>query len=293
MAHRRSGRLQLTATEWDTQECDRARHGGRAELPRVRTDPRPFRTSDAAFDVASALVEACRLERGLPPLSIIGDFVVPPLDGADTRDFQTLHFDFGLPLDPKVDQDVARYTALYVPADIAGVQAATRLVPLVALLGQRSWPPPAELVERLTSYGRTHGAWDDDLGYTEGSLARIIEAAATSSGSPILPSVKVEPDFLCGLEFDSLPSERTFFSRYGLRVSRRRDRVRLEPGELLAIRQPSGRARPTRERANRESCVSASSATSLQPAAQRKLRDDVLRAFSPAKVRLVPDGTGR
>ncbi len=46
---------------------------------------------------------------------MIGDFVVPPLDGGETRDFQTLHFDFGLPLDPKVDQDVARYTALYVP----------------------------------------------------------------------------------------------------------------------------------------------------------------------------------
>ena len=107
----------------------------------VRIDG-PFQTSDAAFDAASAVVEACRLERGLPPVSIVGDFVIPPLDGAASRDFQTLHFDFGLPLDPKVAQDVARYTALYVPADVADVQAATRLVPLVALLGQRSWPPP-------------------------------------------------------------------------------------------------------------------------------------------------------
>ncbi len=69
----------------------------------VRIDG-PLRTSDAAFDLAGALVETCRLERGLPPLSVIGDFVVPPLDGAETRDFQTLHFDFGLPLDPKVNQ---------------------------------------------------------------------------------------------------------------------------------------------------------------------------------------------
>ena len=144
----------------------------------VRTNRRAFPDERGGVRLARELVEVCRLERGLPPLSIIGDFVLPPLDGAATRDFQTLHFDFGLPLDPRVAQDVARYTALHIPADVTGVQAATRLVPLAALLGQRSWPPPAELVDRLTSYGRTHGAWDDEGGYTEGSLARIVEAAA-------------------------------------------------------------------------------------------------------------------
>ena len=154
----------------------------------------PFRTSNAAFDVAGALVETCRLEHGLPSLSVIGDFVLPPLDGAETRDFQTLHFDFGLPLDPKVEGDVARYTALYIPADVTGVRAVTRLVPLAALLAQRSWPPPAELVERLRSYGRTHGAWDDEEGYVEGSLARIVEAA-TAERSPTLPSVRPSPVF--------------------------------------------------------------------------------------------------
>jgi hypothetical protein len=39
----------------------------------------PFRTSDEAFDAAGALVEMCQLERDLPPLSVIGDFVLPPL----------------------------------------------------------------------------------------------------------------------------------------------------------------------------------------------------------------------
>ena len=67
-------------------------------------------------------------------------------------------------------------------------------MPLVALLGQRAWPPPGELIERLASYGRTHGAWDDDQGYVEGNLARIIEAA-TDWRSPFLPSVKVELGF--------------------------------------------------------------------------------------------------
>lgn len=242
----------------------------------VRLDG-PFRTCEAACDAAGAVVEACRLERGLPPMSIVGDFVIPPLDGAATRDFQTLHFDFGLPLDPRVAQDVARYTALHIPADVAGVQAATRLVPLAALLGQRSWPQPAELVDRLTSYGRTHGAWDDDRGYTEGSLARIVEAA-TAWASPILPSVKLEPDFLCGLEFDSLSSERAFFSRYGLRIHDAEIEIPLQPAERLIfdnLAVAHGR-RGTRQPGELRQRVFGHH---LQPAMQRELRDSVLAAF--------------
>jgi len=248
----------------------------------------PFRTSDVAFDVAGGLVEMCRLEHGLPPLSIVGDFVLPPLDGAASRDFQTLHFDFGLPLDPKVAQDVARYTALYVPADVADVQATTRLVPLAALLGQRSWPSPAELLERLISYGRTHGAWDDGQGYVEGSLARIIEAAAECS--PILPSVKAEPGFLCGLEFDSLSSELTFFARHGLRIHDVEIDVPLQPGELLVfdnLAVAHGRC-GTRQPGELRQRVFGHR---LQPAAQCKLRDHVLTAFyaaQPAETRENP-----
>jgi hypothetical protein len=245
----------------------------------------PFQASDAAFDAAGALIEACRLERGLPLMSIVGDFVIPPLDGAATRDFQTLHFDFGLPLDPKIAQDVARYTALYIPADAASVNAATRLVPLAGLLGQRSWPQPAELVDRLASYGRTHGAWDDDQGYTEGSLARIIEAAAGPS-SPMLPSVKTEPDFLCGLEFDSLSSELAFFSRYGLRIDDAEIEIPLQPGELLIfdnLAVAHGR-RGTRQPGELRQRVFGDH---LQPAMQSELRDSILTAFctsQPAEV---------
>jgi hypothetical protein len=246
----------------------------------VRIDG-PFGASDEAFEFAGALVEVCRLERGLLPLSVIGDFVVPPLDGGETRDFQTLHFDFGLPLDPKVDQDVARCTALYIPADVAGVQAATRLVPLAALLGQRPWPPPAKLVERLTSYGKTHGAWDDDSGYVEGSLARIVEAAA-ADGSPTLPSVKVEPGFLCGLEFDCLPAELAFFARHGLQLDDAEVEIPLQPGELLLfdnLAVAHGR-RGTRQPGELRQRVFGHH---LQPAAQRKLRDRVLTAFYVAQ----------
>jgi len=45
--------------------------------------------------------------------------------------------------------------------------------------------------------------------------------------------VKVELDFRCGLEFDSLSSELTFFSRYGLRIADAEIEMMLGPGELL------------------------------------------------------------
>src|SRR5580704_19001195 len=106
----------------------------------VRID-KGFRTTAEAFELASSVIEASYSESGLGPLSIIGDFVLPPLEGPRTRDFQTLHFDFGLPLDPKLDQDVARYTALYIPSGVGSVSAVTRLVPLAPLMSQRRWPP--------------------------------------------------------------------------------------------------------------------------------------------------------
>jgi hypothetical protein len=199
------------------------------------------------------------------------------MDSGETRDFQTLHFDFGLRLDPKIEQEVARYTALYIPAHLTGVQAMTRLVPLVALLGQRSWPPPDELLARLTSYGRTHGAWDDERGYVEGSLARIIEGA-TAWRLPFLPSVKTELDFLCGLEFDSLFAELAFFARHGLRIDDVEISVDLQPGELLVfdnLALAHGRRGARKPGELRQRMFG----HNLQPAAQRKLRDHVLGAF--------------
>jgi hypothetical protein len=237
----------------------------------------PIRTKHEADQVAAALVDTCRLGNGLPPLSIIGEFVIPPLDGGETRDFQTLHFDFGLPVDPKMEQEVAQYTALYVPADVLEVQAVTRLVPLVSLLAQRTWPPFGELVDRLTSYGRSHGSWDDDHGYVEGSFARIIEGAS-SWRPPVLPSVKIEPDFLCGLEFDSLGAELTFFERHGLRIEDVEISIALQPGELLVfdnLAMAHGR-RGTRQPGELHQRMFGHI---LSPASQRNLRDYVFAAF--------------
>jgi hypothetical protein len=90
-----------------------------------------------------------------------------PPGSREWRDFQALHFDFGLPVHPQREQEVARYTALFVPRSACGVTAVTRLVSLRALLGQHGRPERTTLLRNLISYGESHGAWDDADGYSE------------------------------------------------------------------------------------------------------------------------------
>ena len=188
--------------------------------------------AEAAFEVARALVDARCAADGVAEIRLVGDFVLPPPGGEESRDFQTLHFDFGIPVDPKVERDFGRYTALYIPDGFGASLAVTRLVPLARLLAQRDWPCEGELLARLVDYGRTHGACNDDQGYVEGSVARVVEAAA---GAPALPSVKAAAGFLCGMEFDSLDGELRFFERHLLHVDEVQIEVPLSPGELLVF----------------------------------------------------------
>ena len=102
---------------------------------------------------------------------------------------------------------------------------------LAPLLAQRRWVDHDQLLERFAAYGHSHGAWDDTAGYTEGSLARIIEAAA--GDPPLLASVKTTPGFRCGLEFTSLSEEIAFFAGRGVSLGGLEREIRLDPGELL------------------------------------------------------------
>jgi hypothetical protein len=190
----------------------------------------PFVSRDDAWDAAGDIVNQSSAETGL---EVIGEFVIPPAGGPPSRDFQTLHFDFGLPLVPVVPGDVARFTALHVTADSTPSGALTRLVPLRELLSRGQWADRAELTRRFAGYGRSHGAWSDDAGYIEGSLARIIEAAL--GGPPVLPSVKDHPEFLCGAEFMSLVAETEFFAGRDLYPESVQIEVCLNPGELLVF----------------------------------------------------------
>ena len=243
---------------------------------------------DDAFALAGSVVERCCAPEGLGLLEVIGDFILPPHGGEETRDFQTLHFDFGLPLDPRVDWDVARYTALYIPAGAEKVSAVTRLVPLAVLLAQRTWPSGPELVRGLVDYGRTHGAWDDASGYVEGSLARLVEAAAGTA--PLLPSVKADPGFLCGTEFNSLRAELEFFERHELDVTAVQVEIVLRPGELLVfdnLALAHGRRGIRRPGELRQRVFGH---RGLSPTAQRRVRDRVLDAFHAAQPRRLKSG---
>jgi hypothetical protein len=234
----------------------------------------PFADREDAWNAAQAIVNQANAE---PPLAVIGDFVIPPSDGPPSRDFQTLHLDFGIPLVPVAATDVARFTALYVAADAPPSEALTRLVPISALVARRQWADRDELLQRFASYGHTHGAWDDATGYTEGSLARIIEAALGQP--PVLPSVKTHPEFLCGTEFTSLAGEIEFFSDRELQLEPVEIEVCLRPGELLVfdnLAHAHGR-RGTRQPGEVNQRVFGYPALSVEE--QLRLRDRFLTAF--------------
>jgi hypothetical protein len=239
--------------------------------------PGPFATAKKAFDEAAAVLDAVPVKPGFPPHRIIGDFVIPPIDGHSGRDFQTLHFDFGLPVDPIGPGDVACYTALHIPIGRHPSTACTRLVPLDALLGQVTWPSKERLLSRLTSYGELYGGRDDVVGYVEGSFARIVEAAAGCE--PQLPSVRANPDFLCGNEFDSLAAELDFFKAHGLSVLDAQREIVIEPGALAVfdnlalVHGRRGRRRPG------ELLQRVFGHRALDANGQRELRDCVLAAF--------------
>jgi hypothetical protein len=209
---------------------------------------------------------------------VVGDFVLPPPDGPPSRDFQTLHLDFGLPLLPTVAGDVSRFTALHLRPGTEPSEAMTRLVPLRALLAGAPWPGHDELLRRFDAYGESHGAWDLSEGYVEGSLARIVEAAGGEA--PVLPSVREHPEFLCGTEFASLGEELAFFRQRGLDPEAAGVEVGLRPGELLVFDNLAlahgrrGRRRPG------ELCQRLYGHRALAVERLLELRDRVLAAFA-------------
>jgi len=233
----------------------------------------PFDSVSHAWSTARALLEAATQDC----LEVLGDFVIPPPEGPPSRGFQTLHFDFGLPLNPVASTDLARYTALHIPVSAQPSDAVTRLVALGPLLSAIGWPDSKELIARFTAYGHSHGAWDDAAGYVEGSLARIVEAALGQS--PMLPSVKNEPDFLCGTEFATPGEELAFFAHRGLPLAEVGLELLLQPGDLLVfdnLALAHGR-RGTRQPGELHQRVFGHPALSV--AEQIEFRDRVLAAF--------------
>jgi hypothetical protein len=184
-----------------------------------------------AWGAAMAIFRAAgphdRIGADMPPLEAVGEFTVPP-PGAPGRDYQALHIDFGIPVEPRRPVDVARFTALYVDSDRPRTTARTRIVPLRPLLAQRAWPDRPSLIDRLRRYGSPQSG---EHGYVEGILGHLVEAA---DDSPSLPSTTT-PGFLCGLEFSSRRQEEAHFAQRGLELNAVEEHVVVRPGELLLL----------------------------------------------------------
>ena len=209
----------------------------------------------------------------MPALEIVGEFTVPPA-GALRRDFQSLHIDFGLPINGRTPVDVARFTALYVDSRHPPPTAFTRVVSLGRLLGQRPWSGRRALVSRLRRYGTTA---DAEAVYVEGILARLVEAADNGAALPSPADATV----LCGMEFASLAEERAHFARHGLDLDAVEHRVRLGAGELLVLDNLTtahGRAGRRRPEELHQLCAGY---RALTAGTQPTLLHRVLEAFGP------------
>lgn len=73
-----------------------------------------YESQESAWKTARAVFAACAtgdpIGLDMPDLEIVGEYIVPPPD-APTREFQTLHIDFGLPIRSQHPVDAARFTA--------------------------------------------------------------------------------------------------------------------------------------------------------------------------------------
>ena len=70
----------------------------------------PFGGLDHAWREARRVVHGAAAPEA--PLTMIGEFVVAPAGGPQSRDFQTLHFDFGLPYGPSPIYGITRSARL-------------------------------------------------------------------------------------------------------------------------------------------------------------------------------------
>jgi hypothetical protein len=242
-----------------------------------------WRCASASLARAAAL-QVCRHAARLnpwaaliPSLQVVGEFRIP-VASAQARDFQALHFDFGLPLQPRLPRDIAHYTMLYVSPETGHTEAFTRLVNLAELLAQRPWPDGDTLVRRLAAYGESHGAWDPAEGYTEGILGRLVEAAHGADAA--LPSVNATPDFLCGTEFLDRNDETRFLASHGLSLEACETAIRIEPGQVLIFDNLQVAHGRQGRRTARELHQVVFGYPAVGVAGQLQIRERILSAFS-------------
>lgn len=257
----------------------------------------PLAGSDAVRDRALQLLTARGPELGLPgeDPELLSAIELPAAEGQGNESFQALHFDFGMPLVPGAPGDVVALTAIHVPIDRDPPSAVTRVVPLHPLLAQRRWPAPAELLERIASYGRSHGSWlgwEQDTGYREAQLARLVDAATGTRELLAYPEIERDRWLEAsrgGHEFADLAEEEAFFARHGIDLAAAEMRIRLAPGESLLLDNVAVAHGRLGERRPREIVQLTFGYRGLDADRQKAIRDRLLSSFGGNRPEAAPN----
>jgi hypothetical protein len=132
------------------------------------------------------------LAKGEPYASLgYGDFLIAKADRipvceqiVETR-FQCLHFDYGLPILPRVDQTLYGIAALFMPPDIPGSHVTTRLLPLNKLSGASLSINSHASADRLKKYAAQHGdGWWKPTFVNTGRISIFLRFLDGLSGQP-------------------------------------------------------------------------------------------------------------
>ena len=250
-----------TASEWgDTRAADTAKRFVEqgyvlcCDIPEVLS----------AFMVAMNTIAMLASSEPRSPISF-GTFRlakadrIPLCETFVASDFQSLHFDYGLPILPRRCQPFYGAVALYMPPDSEGSSAETRIVQLKRLNGAFSFPRHGCPVRRLRAYAVANG--DGWRRPTRGNTGRI------SIFLRFLDAIDERRRFASLIESDSasfvrdatkdvstaasdLERECGLLRTFGIDMEAIEQRFRLSPGDMLlldntlVVHGRNGRRRP-------------------------------------------------
>jgi hypothetical protein len=220
---------------------------------------------ERAFALAMRTIAALALSEPYTSMGY-GDFQLakadrtPVCDSIVQANFQTLHFDYGLPVLSRPQQGFYGVVALYMPPETTGSFAETRIVQLRELKAETGLVRK-HAIERLCDYVCAHGdGWSQPSPTNTGRIAiflRVLEALRGENRFAALidsDSAGFISEATQSANTDSayLELERSLFHEFGIDLGPVERRVRLRPGDMLLLDNVSivhGRLgkRPARE----------------------------------------------
>jgi hypothetical protein len=256
-----SRRLEFSRTAPDAEQqllFDQTPVIGRAAPP-LQPLPEPFYTHGYTLlsgirsaDEASATLDRLLANLDVTRLPLFAGFAdrvqlakvdrIPVCHDIVPRGFQALHYDMGQPIVSDSTQTMYLLVGLYCPPEIERGSAATRVVDIGRLLGQRDWGGPEVVERRLIDYTTAYGdGWYVPDHVNTGRLACFARVLDAVTGRHELTDYVDKttgdwfqddrrPDGSVGLR-----NEASFYARCGLCLEAVEQRVTLRGGELLVI----------------------------------------------------------